>query len=209
MAISKNGINGSFSGKVGTVIGYEVGGQNIIRMVGKRRKAFSEGELLNQAKMRAVSLFMADIGPYFRVGYESLVKKGQKIGAYQLAQSHVRKEAVVLNEAGEPVIDPAKVLIFRGGTPSPEQVHVERAGQDLFIQWSNQKSLPDVYCVVLLYSEKKGWSSFRNIGAFADLREDHWIGAIPAVIQDPVYVYVAFRNADTAEFSNSVYAGTV
>lgn len=53
MAIVKNGINGKFSGKVGSVIGYQLGDQNVIRTVGERRKPFSPLELLNQKKMKA------------------------------------------------------------------------------------------------------------------------------------------------------------
>src|SRR5690554_2902531 len=114
MAIGYQGINGPFRGKVGTVVGYSLNGQQVMRAVGKRTKPFTALELLNQAKMKAVSKFLAPIQPVVKFGYQRVAPAGSRVGAFQLAQSYVRKNAIDMDDEGQPFVNPAKVLISRG-----------------------------------------------------------------------------------------------
>ncbi len=63
-------------------------------MVGERKKPFSSLELLNQARMKATSQFLSPLKLYIKLGYEQMALKSPGVGAFQLAQAHVRKDAI-------------------------------------------------------------------------------------------------------------------
>ncbi|HLT87033.1 MAG TPA: hypothetical protein VKZ57_05540, partial [Sphingobacterium sp.] len=89
MAIQKDGPNGAYIGKVGSVYGYVLHGQNIIRGARKpSTKKPTPAMLLNRAKMKVASSFSTMLVPCLRYGYRALAPKGSRVGAVQLAQSH-------------------------------------------------------------------------------------------------------------------------
>jgi len=207
MAIAKNGINGKFSGKVGTVIGYQLGNQNIIRTVGERRKPFSPLELLNQAKMKAVSEFLSPIKPIIKFGFKREASLGGRIGAFQLAQSYTRKYAIDLDDEGKPFVNPEKVLISRGEVQPPYQCTVQRDGHQLTVQW-NPVVENDDRLVVLLY-DLEFYREFRYLGAERKEGIECWEQENLKNTNKPVHVYVAFRNVYLETISDSVYCGTI
>lgn len=206
MAIIKNGINGPFSGKVGTVIGYELGGQAIIRTVGRRRKPFTKQELLNQQKMKLVSQFLSPIVPVIKLGYRIVAPKGSRIGAFQMAQSYVWKNAIEMDEGGNPVINPAKVLISQGNLPPPTDFHIERReGARAYLSWKNpsEGSRKDKG-VLLLYSEDE---EAELIELDVDKDTESYEGEFNFLMRrtGDIHVYLYFGNLFYTEISNSVY----
>jgi len=207
MAIAKNGINGKFSGKVGSIIGYQLGDQNIIRTVGERRKPYSPLELLNQAKMRAVSEFLSPIKPIIRFGFKREKTAGNRIGAFQLAQSYTRKCAIDLNEEGVPFVNPEKVLVSMGEVEPPHRCTVQRDGQQITVRWDPVMENDD-RLVVLLY-DLDIYREFRYLGAERKEGMEQWEQANLKDTDKPVHVYVAFRNVYLETISNSIYCGTI
>src|SRR5690606_24188825 len=145
MAIGHHGINGPFRGKVGTIVGYTLNGQQVMRAVGKRKRPFTKLELLNQAKMKAVSKFLGPINTIVKFGFRREAPPGSRVGPFQLAQSHARKNAIAVDEAQLPFIDPAKVLISRGALEPPLNCTVQREAHRLTLRWerSGQSSGSD------------------------------------------------------------------
>ncbi|MGK6352024.1 DUF6266 family protein [Parapedobacter sp. DT-150] len=209
MAIAKQGINGPFSGKIGSVVGYELNGQPVMRSVGRRKRPFSELELLNQAKMKVVSKFLGPIQPFVKFGYQREAPPGSRVGPFQLAQSYVRKNAVDLDDERIPFVNPEKVLVTKGKLEPPLNSTVEREGNQLTIRWeqSGRGGLTD-RLVVLLYDGNM-FRYFQELGAErregVDILEVQQLRAKT----NPIHVYAAFRNTMFDEISDSVYCGVI
>ncbi|MEH6304067.1 DUF6266 family protein [Olivibacter sp. CPCC 100613] len=208
MAIAKNGINGKFSGKVGSIIGYQLGDQNVIRTVGERRKPFSPLEILNQKKMKVVSNFLAPIRPFIKFGFRREVEKGSRVGAFQLAQSYTRKYAIDIDPEGEPFVNPEKVLISKGAVDPPHRCTVLREGNQITLQWESAKSGGDHRLTVFLYDTNM-YREFRELGAQREEEREVWEQSNLHSANGPIHVYAAFRNLLTEEISDSVYCGVI
>lgn len=208
MAIANNGINGKFSGKVGSIIGYQLGDQNVIRTVGERRKPFSPLELLNQKKMKVVSNFLAPIKPFIKFGFKREVQPGGRVGAFQLAQSYTRKHAIDINEEGEPFVNPEKVLISKGPVDPPHRCVIQRDGDQLTLQWEPMGADGKNRIVVLLY-DMESYREFRELGVERKEGREIWVQSNLHITDRPVHVYAAFRDIFFDEISDSVYCGIV
>jgi len=208
MAIAKHGINGPFSGKIGSVIGYEVGGQHVMRSVGRRTKPFNERELLNQAKMKVVSEFLRPIKPYIQLGFGQLASAQQRIGAFQLAQSYTFKQAIELNVNGKPFVNPEKVLISTGELVPPSDLSVLREGNRLTFQWDSSEGNKFDRLMVLLYDSVQ-FSFFLEAGANRREGRETWDVEYLNHLNTPMHVYAAFRDTITGGISGSVYCGVI
>ena len=208
MAIVKNGITGPFKGKVGSIIGYELGGQNVIRSVGSRTKPFTKLELLNQAKMKVVSEFLSPIKPYINFGFKREAPKGSRVGAFQLAQSYTWKNAVELDVNDQPYINPAKVLISKGPLAPPHNCVMEWEGNRLVLRWDFMSGGMDDRLMILLYDADL-LRIFREIGAARKDQLDIWDINPPKDKNRPIHVYAAFRDTLFDRISDSVYCGTI
>lgn len=210
MAIVKQGINGAFIGKVGAVVGYELGGQNVMRAIGRRTKPFTPLELLNQAKMKAVSEFLSPIKPYVKFGFQREAPPGSRVGAFQLAQSYTRKNAIEVDENDYAFVNPAKVLISKGDIDPPLNCTVEREGNRLTFRWdcvSTRRSSDRL--MILLYNHQDCYRVFRELGAERKAQEDSWEIEHLQLITTPIHVYTAFRDTLNDRISDSAYCGVI
>lgn len=209
MVIVKQGINGPFIGKVGSVIGYELNGQNVMRTVGRRTKPFSKLELLNQAKMRVVSSFLAPIKPFVKYGFQREAPEGSRVGAFQLAQSHVRKHAIALDGDDQPFVDPTCVLFAKGRLEPPLDCTVQREGKSgVTLRWKAPAASRHDRLLVLLYDGYM-FRHFHHGGAERGSLTDFFDVPLLDCIDDPVHVYAAFENSLLDRISNSVYCGVI
>jgi len=210
MAVSKHGVHGAFSGKIGSIIGYELNGQNVLRTVGARSpsKKFSELELINQGRMREVSRFLKMIKPFIVFGYQHLAPKGSRVGAFQMAQSHTLKNAIKYGEGNKPLVDPEKVLVFRGDLLPPQHVQVSLNETRITINWEAPHRFAREVLIALLY-DGEDYREFREVGSLASTGQDTW--DLRWVPKDgrPIHVYVGFHDTIFNQLSDSVYAGTI
>lgn len=209
MAIGNQGINGPFRGKIGTVVGYTLNGEQVMRSVGKRIKPFTPLELLNQAKMKAVSKFLSPIQNIVKFGYQQEAPPGSRVGAFQLAQSYVRKNAIDLDEEGKPFVNPAKVLISRGPLEPPLNPTAEREDDRLTIQWEQSGNAWGEDRLVLLLYDGYLFRHFRESGAERKEGTESLVIDGLRRIEQPVHVYAAFRSAFSGRISDSVYCGVL
>lgn len=209
MAIAKQGINGPFSGKVGSVIGYQLNGQPVMRSVGRRIKPFSALELLNQAKMKAVSKFLGPINPIVKFGFRREAPPGSRVGPFQLAQSYVRKNAIEVDDEQQPFIDPAKVLISRGALEPPLNCTVQREENQLTLRWDwSGHSNGSDRLMVLLYDGNL-FRYFHEMGAMRSKREEVLELDALRFQKKPIHVYAAFLDTMFDKISDSVYCGVL
>src|SRR4051812_43357022 len=108
MGIFKNGILSAFSGKMGTVVGYELNGQAIGRSLPRpRTKKASPKELANRKKFGDVQLWLKPLTVFLRIGFKNYDPKFQ---GFVAAKSYNSKNAVT-GEYPDFVIDPALALV--------------------------------------------------------------------------------------------------
>ena len=208
MAIAERGINGPFRGKVGSIVGYTLNGQNVMRSVGRRTRPFTELELLNQAKMKVTSEFLMPIKPFVKFGFRTEAPEGSRIGAFQLAQSQVRKHALEIDPEGNPFVNPAKVLISKGSLEPPLNCSVTAEGDRLFLRWDYLNRGGYDRLLTLAY-DGDSFRFFRDLGAERRSGEDTWDLRGLDLLEQPLHVYAAFRHTMTGEISDSVYCGAI
>lgn len=210
MAIVEQGITGAFIGKVGTVIGYQLNGQNVMRSIGRRRtKPFTELELLNQAKMKVTSEFLRRIKPFVKFGFREVAPEGSRVGAFQLAQSHVRKQALDFDADGKPFVNPAKVLISKGSLEPPRNCRLTRDGDRLIFTWDKAAGAAGHHRLLTLAYDGDSFSFFRDLGAARSSGEDVWELSHLHLLERPLHVYAAFRSTISDTISDSVYCGVI
>ncbi|WP_164112647.1 MULTISPECIES: DUF6266 family protein [Sphingobacterium] len=210
MAILKDGINGPFSGKVGSVVGYELNGQAIIRGLPNyvKRKP-SPLALINRNRMKAVSKFLAPINETIKFGYKNLAPPGSRIGAFQKAQSYIFKTALEYNEDTIPYVNPEKVLVFRGNLQIPIVTSLNRNKNKLTIAWEAQRYQDKHYNILLLAYDIEKEVSIYDGGASTISGQLEW--QLPEHFSkiEQLHIYFGVLDMFTGEMSDSVYAGCI
>lgn len=210
MAILKDGINGPFSGKIGSIVGYELNGQTIIRGLPRAiKRPPSALTIINRNRMKAVSKFLKPIKQVIKLGYKNLVVPGGRVGAFQTAQSYIFKTALDYDEATIPYVNPEKALIFRGDLPSPVVDSTTRDGFKLTIKWNAQRYADNhLNLLILAYHLENEWS-FYDGGVTANNGQLGWELPNHFAKLDQIHIYVGFLDIFSGEMSDSVYAGCV
>lgn len=207
MAILKHGINGPFSGKVGTVIGYTYKGLNIIRAKGFRSVPPSAKELLNRKKFALSQAWLSPLLPVLRIGFKDYKEQFE---GFVAAKSYLHKHAMLLDEQGEPVIDPAKVLICYGEESTPENAQVQLNEENkLVFSWDTPNYDSETYHVMALAYDVEECKVIYN--AAMALKRDG-TGALrlqSSTLSRKYHCYLAFLSDDRSRKSNSVYVGTI
>lgn len=211
MAIQKDGPNGAYIGKVGSVYGYVLNGQNIIR--GKRKpstKKPTPAMLLNRAKMKAASDFATVLIPCFRYGYRELAPKGSRVGAVQLAQSHIFKECLEIDDKGKPYVNPEKVRVFCGSLNPPKDCSVRQENDTLHFHWSYEAIRgSQTYRINIVVYDIDHVFVFKIAEEDAHKGEYSMLCGLLAYKKGPLHVYMGVVDTYTEELSDSIYVGVV
>jgi len=210
------GINGPFSGKVGTAVGYMWNDIAVIRArPRKRRKPFSDKELNQQARFTLMNEFLIPVKNLLNISFAHL--------AYRMSGFHkgfsYNVKAAILGIRPDLSIDYPRVLLSRGDLAKAESATATAiSSHTLQFNWANQSETgnareSDQVYVAVFSSEKKRWFyrlnvATRNTGSFTlELKE---------VMLDPspfegklLQTYIGFMAADGKDASESVYTGTV
>jgi len=209
MAIRKDSVLGSFSGKLGGIVGYELNGQNVIRSlpVTAKRKPTAL-TLTNQRRMKAVSQFLRPLKHVIDFGYKNIAPKGSRVGAFQAAQSHTFRNAVDYGEDNVPYVNPEKVLVFRGDLMPPPQLQVTREGNGIHVQWDNLSCRHEQgVLLILAYAIEEKWFWFEEGGA--KISEGTFTWELHAGFLPDLHIYVGFYDILRDKLSDSVYGGCV
>ncbi len=115
MAILYGGINGPFSGKVGTVVGYKWKNKAVMRgLPSTRRGSPSPLQIQQHAKFRLMNAFLNPLTKFLNITYNNLAVKCQ---VYNKAFSYNVKNAIG-GIYPEFMIDYPMVLVSRGDLPN-------------------------------------------------------------------------------------------
>ena len=204
----QKGILGGFSGTVGTVVGSNWRGKDIIRSRPKSSgKAPTEAQLLQRLKFKLVIGFVTPlqrIQRQFFAGNSGVKSRMNKAVSY-----HIREAVEVLN--GEPFLMYSKVLITKGDLADPQNAVVTAAaGGQLNYSWDDNSgqanaAADDVFCTVVFCEELGTFALYDSSVTRADALAAQ---SVPGTMTGkPVQVYCYFRNSVGANASNSAYLG--
>jgi len=208
MATFNKGILGGFSGKVGTVVGANWRGKDIMRSLPKpSQKEPTEKQLLQQAKFKLAVAFLQPLktiqSQYFGSG--SGVKS-----RVNLATSYIINEAIQV-VAGIPELMYNKVLITKGELTGFQNATLStQAGGVLDLEWEDNSSqgnasVTDQVSLVCYCKELKDFQIFEGIVMRSDLMASVTLPNF--CIRKSVEVW-AFLNTEKQTFaSNSFYLG--
>ncbi|CAM3503180.1 hypothetical protein [Sphingobacterium prati] len=211
MAILQNGPNGPITGKFGSVSAYILNGQNIVR--GPKRKRTSppsEAELLNRKKQKVAGRFAGDNRPILDFGYKFLAEKGSRIGAFQLAQRHIFKEAMELDSDNNPFINPEKLVVFTGQLRPLSNCQVSLHGSVIDLKWTPdaqyERSFYKINLALIgLYGESHLKTSIAEVNqGSCSLQFDEI-----STKNCDYHVYVCIWDTLNGGFSNSAYCGVI
>ncbi len=210
MARITKGILGGFSGKVGTVVGANWRGQDIIRSTPKRsgRKATGK-QLLQQVKFSLVTGFLQPLKTIQTKYFGSASGSKSRVN---LAVSYTISEAVqVTGEVPELVY--SKVLITRGDLSGFQNITaVPQAGNVIRLAWQDNSAQGNASATdkanAVCYSEASGtFEIFESVAARSGLTAD--ITLPEGYEGQEVQLWVYFSNTEETSASNSSYLGAV
>lgn len=207
MAVLKDGVHGSFSGKVGNVVGYELNGQAIIRSLPNRKKRKPTPlALINRQRMTAVSGFLRPLKPFIAFGYRHLAPPGSRVGPFQTAQSYTFKHAIDYCPGNVPYVNPEKVLVMRGTLQPPVVTGVKRAGNTINLEFADKIGYIGQNLVLIVYDLETCADMYSvtlraGTGTCAVELQRGWENA------RPLHVYAGYHDMLIDELSDSVYLG--
>ena len=206
MGTYRVGILGSFSGKVGTVIGSSWNGINYMRSLPRpSSKAATEAQLIVRTKFALAMGFLSPIRPLFEAGYKSAVgQTGANAATSQIISTIAGPDVQSL------AITYPQVLISRGSLTGAEGFSATPGVASVEVEWLDNgttgnaspadKAVTLVYCPALSqYSYDLG-GALRSVGT-------QTITLSPSFTGKTVQVWLGFISADGKKASTSVFVG--
>ena len=207
MGIIKNGINGGFRNKAGTVVGYNLMGQDIIRSSPEARTSKpTPAEHLNRTKFKTSQSWLQPITPVLRIGFENYKPFCH---GFNGAKSFTALNAVIDTDNGFEV-DPSLACVSHGPLSGDPTVTVELGPQnDILFTWDGKgKGLYDDRVIAVAYDITAQKAEFdTSLAQRAAKKASLWIGKEFA--GHDLHIYFAFVSEDRKQRSISQYLGII
>ncbi len=192
-------------GRLGNLVVYKMNGRGIVRTKPEHyRDRKSPAQLAQRQRLQAVNGFLNPFSDLLKLTFPA-EKPGRTARAE--AQSYLMRNALA-GEYPDIYVDKSRALLSRGPLPVPVSATVTAQPDSLLIEWENDAEAVgsrayDTLVVVAL-SEETGKVAYR----FTDTRRSDgryvWKPDLSAGTAD---VWIAFRNREQTEMSDSVYTG--
>ncbi len=207
----KKGILGSFSGKVGTVIGSTWNGIDYMRSLPRpSSKAPTDLQLIHRAKFGLVTGFLKPVSNLVNMGYKS---QASGMTGYNVATADMMA-AAISGIYPDFEIDYTKVLFSKGSLTPAWNVGAASANPgEIQVSWTDNTGSGTAKAtdkaVILVYNPDKSAFVYNlETGAARSAAADTLI--LPAEFSgDTVEVWVAFMTPDKKTFSTSIHAGQI
>ena len=209
MGTYRKGILGSFSGKVGTVVGSSWNGIDYMRSLPRpSSKAPTDLQMIQRGKMGLATGFLRPISALVNIGYKSLAIKQT---GFNVATAQIIADAII-GDYPNLLIDYTKVLISKGTLTGPWNGAVTSAGGNINVTWADNSTSGTAKAtdkaVFLVFNPEQSQYVFTMAGDDRSLLGDNL--AVPAdFVGDTVEVWMAFYAADKKTISTSVHIGQV
>lgn len=206
MAIIKKGILGGFSGKAGTVVGYTLKDQEVIRSLPKERTTPpTDGEMANRLRFSTSQTWLQPLTEFLRVGFQHYAVRYE---GFVAAKSYNSKHAIV-GEKPHFYIDPKLALLSFGDMDQAETASaVSESPATITFNWDGGRFVYDDRAMFVAYDIENGSACF-NTAAVIRSKKHGIFEVDPAYSGRTVHVYLAFVSEDRKRRSNSQYLGTV
>lgn len=210
MAQIQKGILGGFSGKVGTVVGANWRGKDIIRSLPKHsQKTPSEKQIQQQLKFALTIAFLTPLNAIQSRFYGNGSGAKSRIN---LAVSYTMYEAIQM-VAGFPELMYNKVLITKGDLTGFQNANIIAAANEVLnLSWTNNAdqgnaSIDDQINIVCYSSTDKAFAIFENIAT----RDAESINvSLPSIYSgQSMQVWAYINSAHNEQACNSLYLGVV
>ncbi|MBL0013468.1 MAG: hypothetical protein IPP30_06800 [Flavobacterium sp.] len=208
MATFNKGILGGFSGKVGTIVGSNWRGLDVIRSLPKKTSRLAtEKQLIVQAKFSLIAHFLAPLKPLLRTYFGQ--PSGEK-SRFNMAFSYHNREAII-GTYPDFELDYQKVIICKGDLLQVEQPAVSAlAGAELKYTWQDNSGEGEAKAtdmiLVVVYNPARDLFSYkelaaqRDAGVFGLALPNTWVG-------ETVHTWLSIVNAAETKWASSVYLG--
>ncbi|MBO9571679.1 MAG: hypothetical protein J7497_05655 [Chitinophagaceae bacterium] len=206
MAKMEQGINGPFSGKVGTVVGATWKGKPYMRArPTKRTSPSTDNEVANYSKFAMAHYWLKPILDFVRQGFKGFT---ETVEGFNAAKSHLLKNSFERVE-DKWTINPALVKLSSGNLPLSDDITVQlSAPGQLQFTWDTtikNDSSPYDQVMLLAYNTDKKTAEMKITGQFRNAGIDTLLVDINATY----HIYVAFVADDRSRQSDSVYLGEI
>ncbi|MBB5438641.1 hypothetical protein HDC92_002322 [Pedobacter sp. AK017] len=208
MGTLKNGIAGNYSGKIGNLVFYEINGKQVVRTVGKITKPPTEKQLSCRQQITVINSFLKPVIEFVNVGFK-LKAKGTNKGAYNMAVSHNKKQAL---QGIYPSIemDYPSVLLTQGSLTGAISPEVEQLPEGLKFTWlcPTEFAWPfgNDQVMLMAYFPKLKKAVFNLYGAKRSGCEDV-LNLQPDLLSEYMEVYISFIAENRTRIANSTYLG--
>jgi Family of unknown function (DUF6266) len=209
MAKLLNGINGPFSGKVGTVVGYVWKGKAVMRGLPKERSGEpSLGQKQQHAKFKMMHAFFRMLVPFLNDTFSSVAVQ---MTGFNKAFSYNVKNAIT-GTYPDLKIDYSKVLVGKGDLQNVSSVDLDNSVVgELSFSWIYDKAMPSAFATDQVYiaiycEEKENWIHVLNPAA----RKVGNCTIDTSVYQGKeVHTYFGFISNNGKDATNSLYTGMI
>ncbi|QNL51978.1 hypothetical protein H8S90_10605 [Olivibacter sp. SDN3] len=206
----RNGANGGFKGKAGSVIGSSWKSIDYIKgLYKKRTKPATEEQLMQQAKFLLITQFLFPIKALLRIGYG--LKKASTHTAMNMAlQANIRD--AVTGTYPDFALDYAKVRLSTGGLFNAGNETMSVEDGELLVTWNtkvNQISghADDVVYILLYHPTSEQFLTTDELPVRGDGEARIEIPDHMSSGEAHVWIFLAERKA--TEVSKSIYLGNV
>ncbi len=201
---------GSFKGKMGNAVSYQLNGKNVVRSLPRKsvkNKRGSEAQNIGRSKFIKVQHFLRPVLHFIRVGF-NMEARLRQMSAHNVAKSYNMLNA--FNSEGE--IDYSKVLVSFGNLAGAVDVAVEQDDAGLHFSWKNNSEphlvRSDDQVMLLAYSPNDGSAEMILSGARrkAGYETLAWDGFKEG---KEIHIWIAFISDDRQQISMSTYVGEI
>jgi len=210
MGTIRNGANGGFKGKAGSIIGSSWKSINYIKgLYKKRTKPATEEQLMQQAKFARITAFLFPIKALLRIGFG--LKKADTNTAMNIAMKANINRAVT-GTYPDYSLDYSKIKLSEGGLFSAGSETVSLTDDVLTVSWNTKVNRisgnADDAVYILVYHP--GTEQFLTTDELPERADGVATIDIPSHFssgEGHVWIFCAERKAN--EVSKSIYLGTV
>jgi hypothetical protein len=209
MGTHKQGILGTFSGKIGTVIGSTWRGLWVMRgLITKKKGKSDPAQLEQQAKFSLMIKFLRPLGSLVSQTYDT--SPAEMTGINKAFSDNLKNAITGVYPAF--TVDYSKVVLSQGILPDAESaIAASAVVGKLTFTWTDNtgtgNALATDMAFVAVYNEAlKRWifrqnTAARNAGTYTL--------DVPAFSGKPVQTYIGFISADGSSISTSLFTGQV
>ncbi|MFA6277613.1 MAG: DUF6266 family protein [Pedobacter sp.] len=208
MAQAKNGINGGFSGKAGSVIGYTVRGKQVMRSVPRKiTKNPSEKQLAARARFGLLQQWRSPLTSFFAITFKNHTHERSAQNA-----AHHFNSGIVKGEYPNYVIDYSSIVISSGNLPFLTNLQLDASDkQNVNLAWEasyeSDAAANDLVAYLILYDQHDYFDG--NLNAV-----ERGAGNCKLTLNYPegcktAHIYVTVLSNDRERAANSAYLGKI